>query len=389
MHKQSDTPTETNGSLSAEATWPQIERRRYPRNGDGITKPVALPSAAPPVPSLHFSTQGLPPAEQFKAWRAYMQPIIDVQLPDNVTLEDGFIVSHTVWHLGRMLLVLQQSDAYSYARTTAQLRYSPIDHWYLGLRRSGEAWTEVDGKVIKTGYGRVAFRTLGHPYRGRCTQSEIILLYMPYSLFSSEAGLFKSVNNCILSGTLAELLASYLGQVEAHLSSLTLNDLPGIVQTIRNMIANGLEPCLRSDPEHTEHSVFGTMERVHHYIHHNLHDPQLTADKICRSVGMSRTRLYQLFEGRGGVLNYIRKQRLQAAYEKLQDPANQGRVLDIAQTAGFEVAANFTRAFTNEFGISPSKVRKSLACFPSENTVATTSDNKQISFENWLRNLDL
>lgn len=389
MHKQSDTPIENTGTLPAEATWPQTERRRFLRHGEGVTEPVTLPSTAPPVPSLHFSTQDLPQTEQFQAWRAYMRTIIDVQLPENVRPEDGFFATHTVWHLGKMLLVRQKSDAYSYARTAAQLRYSPIDHWYLGLRRSGEAWTEVDGKVIKTGSGRVAFRTLGHPYRGRCTQSEITLLYMPYSLFSDKAGIFKSVNNSILSGALADLLANYLSQVETHLPSLTLNDLSGIVQTIRNMIANGLEPCLSSEHERTEQTSSGTMERIHHYIHHNLHDPQLTAEKICRSVGMSRTRLYQLFEGHGGVLNYIRRQRLQEAYEKLQNPHNQDRVLDIAQTAGFEVAANFTRAFTHEFGISPSKVRKNLVHPASDNTDKSISNNKQISFENWLRNLDL
>jgi AraC-like DNA-binding protein len=64
-------------------------------------------------------------------------------------------------------------------------------------------------------------------------------------------------------------------------------------------------------------------------------------------------------------------------------------VLDIAQTAGFEVAANFTRAFTNEFGISPSKVRKNLIHHSLESSTSAPSNTKQISFENWLRNLDL
>lgn len=390
MHKRSaDTPNENAGSLPSEVTWPQIERRRFPRTGDGIVKPDRHPSAAPPLPSLHFSTQDLPPAEQFKAWRAYMRPIIDVHLPENTTPEDGFFVTHSVWHFGKMLFVRQQSDAYCYARTAAQLRYSPIDHWYLGLRRTGQAWTEVDGKVIKTGSGSIAFRTLGHAYRGRCTRSEIVLLYMPYSLFSGEAGLFKSINNSVLSGTLTTLLANFLGQIETHLPSLTLDDLPGIVQTIRNMIVSGIEPCARSEQEQPGQISSGTMERIHHYIYHNLHDQQLTADKICRSVGISRTRLYQLFEAHGGVLNYIRKQRLHAAYETLQDPANQDRILDIAQSAGFDVAANFTRAFTHEFGISPSKVRKTFMRFPSESTDTIISNSKQISFENWLLNLDL
>ena len=389
MHDHSESSKENDPIPDTPATWPHVERRRYPRPDEGATDPVATPPAVPALSPLHFSTQNLPLAEQFEAWRAYMQPVIDVHLPDGISPQDGFFATHTVWHLGKMLFVQQKSDAYSYARTPAQLRYSPIDHWYLGLRRSGQAWTEVDGRVIKTNDGKVAFRTLGHAYRGRCTKSEIVLLYMPYSLFADEAGSFKTANNSILSGNLAALLASYLGQVEAHLPALTADDLPRIVQTIRNMIINGIEPYVKTEQNASVQVNSGTMERIHHYIHHNLYEPHLNPDRICRAVGISRTRLYQLFEPNGGVLNYIRKQRLQAAYETLQDPTNHDRILDIAQTAGFDVAANFTRAFTNEFGISPSEVRKSLIPFHPEITDAAPKNDTARSFESWLRNLDL
>lgn len=387
MHDQTKNNKAPFPAAQAGATWPQVERRRYPRTDDSLTSTLNEPQSPPALTPLCFSTQDLAPARQFEAWRNYMQPVIDVRLPENVRPQDGFRVTHTVWHLGKMLFVQQQSDAYSYARTAEQLRNSPIDHWYLGLRRSGEAWTEVNGHVIKTGSGRIAFRTLGHPYRGRCTQSEIILLYMPYNLFAEQAHLFKTVNNSILSGNLAKLLASYLAQLEQHLPTLTADDLPRIVQTIKNMIINGIEPRIKSENIPQGQLNAGVMERIHHYIHHNLYDQQLTPDKISRIAGISRTRLYQLFEPNGGVNNYIRRQRLQAAYDALTDPDNHKRILDIAQSVGFDVAANFTRAFINEFGISPSEVRKTGHITQTEKTDPPSASQTAASFEEWLKNL--
>lgn len=387
MHDQSDDEEKNVLPKVIAKQWSGVERRRWPRPPDLEQKQVKL--EPPALSPLSFSTRNLPPEDQFEAWRAYMEPVLDVLLTDDVSPQDGFDATHTVWHLGQMLLVQQSSDAYRYIRSSAQLRYSHIDHWYLGIRHAGNAWTEVDGNVIKTGPGNVVFRTLGYPYRGRCTRSKITLLYMPYSLFANEAGILKTANNSLLSGNLTALLFNYITQVEAHLPILTATELPRIVQTIRDMIVNGIAPLIKAEQNTSIQINLGTMERIHHYIHHHLYDPQLTPDKICHAVGISRTRLYQLLEKNGGVLSYIRKQRLLAAYESLRDPKNYQRILDIAQTAGFDVAANFTRAFISEFGLTPSEVRKKLTSTCSAPVHATLSPSSSESFESWVKNLDL
>lgn len=387
MHDQSKDAKENVTPAQTEKQWTGVERRRWPRQPEVEQHRVV--SDPPALSPLYFSTKNLAPKDQFEAWRAHMEPVIDVLLPDDVSSQAGFDATHAVWHLGKMLLVQQSSDAYRYIRTSAQLRYSPIDHWYLGIRHTGNAWTEVDGNVIKTGPGNVSFRTLGYPYRGRCTRSDITLLYMPYSLFADEAGIFKAANNSLLSGNLTDLLLNYITQVEAQLPILTANDLPSIVQTIRSMIVHGIAPLIKAEQNTSVQVNLGAMERVHHYIHHHLYDPHLTPDRICRAVGMSRTRLYHLFEQNGGVFNYIRKQRLQAAYETLRDPNNYQRILDIAQKAGFDVAANFTRSFISEFGLTPSEVRKQLAATCSAPALSKCNHCSADSLESWIKNLNL
>ena len=49
------------------------------------------------------------------------------------------------------------------------------------------------------------------------------------------------------------------------------------------------------------------------------------------------------------------------AYADLTNPTDNRPISEIAEAAGFDVAANFTRAFSHEFGLSPREVRKTLA----------------------------
>lgn len=381
MSDHSDRPDRPDTTPGAESV-PRVERRRWPR------EPVAQDAmtAAPALKPLRFSTGSLAAAEQFAAWRMHLDPIVEVLLPDEACPEDGFSAEHAAWNLGKMLLVQQRAQAYRYVRSAAKLKSSSIDHWYIGIPRRGHAWTEVDGHVVESTPGTVTFRSLGHPYRGRATDSEVMLLYMPYDLFAEQAGMLVAANNSILSGNFATLLIDYIASVEARLPTLVADDLPRIVHTIRDMLVTCIASLPSSGKTALAHSTLGVMERVHRHVHDNLHAPDLNPDSISRAIGISRTRLYQLFESSGGVLNYIRKRRLQDAYATLSDPNNSNRILDIAEDAGFDVAANFTRAFTHEFGLSPREVRK--AAVVSAPPVATRAiESPAPTFEKWLREL--
>lgn len=382
MSDRSDQPDRLNASPSS--VWaPGVERRRWPREPNQAND--TTPSGPPALTPLRFSTASFEPAQQFATWRSHLEPIIEVSLPDGVTPDDGFIAEHTAWNLEKMLLVRQRTDAFRFARSAEKLRSNSIDHWYIGIPHKGNAWTEVDGHVVESRSDTVTFRSLGHPYRGRATEGEVTLLYMPYGLFADHAGMLVAANNSILSGNYATLLIDYIGSVEAKLPVLVASDLAKIVYTIRDMLVTCLAEASANCRNGVNPSTLSAMERVHHYIHSNLSAPDLNPDSISRAMGISRTRLYELFEANGGVLNYIRRKRLQDAYAALSDPTNSQRVLDIAEEAGFDVAANFTRAFTHEFGLSPSEIRK--AATGQLPTTTHIDPSPTPTFEKWLREL--
>jgi AraC-like DNA-binding protein len=344
---------------AAGQAWPaHLERRRWPR--EPATEKELRADVAPALVPLRFSTKDLPAQDQFQAWRAHMAPLVDVRLPDGKSPEDGFLAEQTGWHLGSMLIVQQHTQAHGYSRDQSMLRSSPIDHWNVGLLRSGRIWTEVSRHVTETAAGEVFFRSLGYPYRGRMTDSVAVLVFLPYELLAVDASILQGANNTLLSGSLAELLVSYIAGLETKLSSLTTGEVPRIIQTIADMVVACAAASMRSDAGQMQTGM-GIMERAHRYIHLNLQSENLTPDAICRAVGISRTRLYQLFEASGGVLNYIRKRRLLQAYADLSNPADGRPISEIAEAAGFAVAANFTRAFSHEFGVSPREIRKTVA----------------------------
>ncbi|WP_349254264.1 helix-turn-helix domain-containing protein [Rhizobium sp. CB3090] len=364
----------------------QVERRRWPRSSDIVQE--ASPPLPPALTPLRFSTHDLPPGDQFAAWQAYLAPLIDIRLPDGVSEETGFPADHTAWNLGGMLVVQQSAPAHSYSRTAAKLRSNSIDHWHIVLLRNGGSWTEVDGNVSKGEPGRVELRSLGHPFRGRATDSRSLSVYLPRELFLDVPAFNEIKSNTIFSDTYAKLLIDYLDSVEAKLSSMTAADLPRVVQTTHDMLVT----CISSSAEHSgpekHQSNLALMERVRRFVQRNLSSQDLTPDTLCRELGISRTRLYQLFESSGGVLHYIQKRRLFSAHVALSNTVNRQQIVEIAAEAGFASAAHFSRAFSKEFGYTPREARN-IAAPPFLARPVSPMDAKDSAnpFGDWLNSL--
>ncbi|PBB22407.1 AraC family transcriptional regulator [Mesorhizobium sp. WSM4312] len=362
-----------------------LDRRRWPREGPPHNE--AAPPLGPALEPLSFSTLELAPEDQFAAWQAHMTPLVEVRLPDDKLPDDGFPADHTAWNLGGMLIVQQRAPAHSYMRSAAKLRSSSIDHWYIVLPRTGRSWTEVDRRVAENLSGKLEIRSLGYPFRGRVTDSESLFLYLPRDLFSDAASTLDAKNNSILSGNFADLLVDYVNSVEARLRSLTAEDLPRIVHAARSMIIACLAPPTEHAAAAEQLASVALMERARRYVQNNLDAAHLTPDSMCRALGVSRSRLYQLFEPSGGVLHYIQSRRLLAAHVALSDPADSRRIVDIAEAFGFSSAANFSRAFSKEFGYSPREGRSTVVLPRPAHSVSLAEHEKASSFEGWLKAL--
>ena len=94
-------------------------------------------------------------------------------------------------------------------------------------------------------------------------------------------------------------------------------------------------------------------------IEGNLSNPHFSVDNLCLELGMNRTKLYQFVKATTGLTlaNYIRKIRLDKAAEWLR--TTDMLISEVCYKVGIDSPSYFTRAFKEQFGVSPSEyIRK-------------------------------
>lgn len=108
-------------------------------------------------------------------------------------------------------------------------------------------------------------------------------------------------------------------------------------------------------PEQT--ARFDRIERVLDFIHSNLDQP-LSVSELAAHSCWSRWQLQRVFSEQTGVsvAHYVRELRLSYAAKQLLTRPD--RVIDIALSFGFTSEANFSRAFRQQFGVSPRTYRQ-------------------------------
>jgi AraC-like DNA-binding protein len=100
------------------------------------------------------------------------------------------------------------------------------------------------------------------------------------------------------------------------------------------------------------------VQRMQDYVETHLTEP-ITLSALAKAARYSPWHAARLFKEHTGKtpFEYIRLRRLSAAAERLSDPT--ARVLDVALDFLFDSHDGFTRAFTKQFGLLPSRLRGS------------------------------
>lgn len=98
-------------------------------------------------------------------------------------------------------------------------------------------------------------------------------------------------------------------------------------------------------------------------IETRLDDPRLTADSVARTLGCSRTRLYEVFAARGlSVATHVRDLRLSRSRALLRDAAL--GIGDVALYCGYSDLPAYSKAFKRRFGMTPSAWRNEVVAMP-------------------------
>lgn len=158
---------------------------------------------------------------------------------------------------------------------------------------------------------------------------------------------------------------SGFGRLATALLRTTLDELPhcnaaaldGVAQTICQLLVDAVRE--QAGARHAVSLKLVLRARVRDFIETNLADTDLGVELIAARLNCSKRYLHEVFDDTGSTLvRYIWKRRLERCKDELVNADRQPRSLtDLALSWGFSNLSHFSRAFKQEFGVSPRNFR--------------------------------
>ncbi|MEX2745399.1 helix-turn-helix domain-containing protein [Rhizobium mongolense] len=332
-----------------------ISGAKPPAPEQTLVEPEQGVSGPKHLPTYELATHDLPPGYQFEAWRNNFAPMLELDEPEDVTV--GFGGKQVTWDLGCLAFSRIETEALGFVSLPGHTRRDPLDHWTLTTLLYGSVNTIAPARTFEGSAGVVQVHTLGRPFEGNVTNSEMLMLFVPRDFCTEVTGALNTAEFSNLSTGMGRLFSDYMIGLAKRLSVIDEAELPALVAATRAMILACASPSADHIDEAREPIASVLIERARRIIQARLFDPKLATETLRRELGVSRSRLYRLFEPFGGVMHYIQHRRLLDAHSALTDPNDQRRIIEIAEQHCFNDGTEFSRAFRREFGCSPTDVR--------------------------------
>ena len=332
-----------------------------------------------------FSTYSLLASQQLEAWRHWYGAIFEATSAGSQG--EGFAAANSIWSLNGFTLSRVSSPPTGIARTRHLLRRNHVDHWAFTISKRTTSDIEVRDRALEVPAGVPFLLSLGEEMHiHRRQQDERIQLLLARDSFQAIAPLLDATRGTALDASRGRLLADYILLLERNLPDLTPEEASRLPAAIQAMISACLAPSADRLAAAGREIDLTLMERVRRTVRRHLRSPSLGPDKLCREAATSRSQLYRLLEGEGGVARYIQRRRLSESFAILCDTSSNFSIAAIAETLCFADASNFSRAFRREFGMSPREVRTaSLVGLAPAATSKISAGSETHSFADYLR----
>jgi AraC-like DNA-binding protein/acetamidase/formamidase len=118
------------------------------------------------------------------------------------------------------------------------------------------------------------------------------------------------------------------------------------------------------------------LNRIRRHMESRLSDPQLTPDAVATHVGVSIRSLQKLFESSADTFtHYLRRRRLARCRADLANPLMVHlSISNLCTRWGFSDAAHFSRAFREQYGLSPRGYRQQISAALSQRVWQRAAD---------------
>lgn len=298
-------------------------------------------------------------AREFDLLRDGLSPLYAMDAADRQA-RSSFGAAMTSYQFADVAISSGAASAARFERTTQTIARSGIDSICLHLYSHGGCDLDVEGRALELKPGDLCFLDMTRRSTVRAPDYGSLTIMLPRSLLAPFVADPDNLHGQVLptSAPLNALLTGHLRTVLAQAPVLDVPDVLAASRALAAMVAAFAGASAEGSEAIVRTAAVVSLQSARRIVEANLHDPELGPDFLCRRLGVSRARLYRLFEPTGGVSYYIQQRRMRRAYQDIVDPAfAHERVGEIAARYGFSSISVFSRAFRYAHGASPSELR--------------------------------
>ena len=252
--------------------------------------------------------------------------------------------------------------AQTFDRSARRISRDGLDHLLLQFYTEGSCGRRDGGAGERTRPGDLWISDLAQPQAAAATDFRNLNLVVPRRLLTPLLATADNHNMRVVSGSdpLVRLLHGHLEALFQSAPQLQPQDAEALVAPTLQLAAAAINGSVREEGRQgVVSSLLGANSR---HIELHLGAPGLSADSVAAMFGISRRKLYYMFEPVDGFASYVLQQRLQACRNALADPAQRHRnVAQIAEAYGFTNSKSFSRAFRRHIGMTAREVRSLAA----------------------------
>lgn len=315
----------------------------------------------------HFTTQQLPAEQRFAAWQESFASLFDVSLTGCQPLERFHVNLESYLINEQIILGCCQSSAQRFQRGSLRTARDGLDYYMLQTHSKGKQEILRAGKTRMVAAGDLMVIDLADKHAAESSDFANLTLVIPRPLLAPLLEAPDSQEGRILNAdnALTRLAVSHIEMLCKVISTLSAAEAESIIKPTTQLMASVLNGSLETVEDGDTSLAQSLLAQTKVNIERNLGN-KMQVDDICRITGISRSRLYSLFEPLGGIRNYIQERRLRHCAKDLMSPhLQQQRIYEIAYRWGFSSEAHFSRAFRKRFGMTPTEARQEVF-FPSE-----------------------
>jgi AraC-like DNA-binding protein len=298
-------------------------------------------------------------AGEFELWRSGYAPLFEMDA-ESTAARASFRAGLTSYNLANVLIIDGYSSAETLDRSARTIARSNIDHISLTVHTQGGFGLEAEGRASEVRTGDICVLDMTRRSRLRAPDYKSLTLVLPRTLLEPYVADLDALHGKVLpkGSALNTMLAAHMRLLYAQAPSLDLSESHAAARGTATLVAAFAGASSSGRDMIAQAAAGASLEACRQVIEAHLHEQQLGPEYLCERLGVSRAKLYRMFEQLGGVTWYIQRRRLVRAYRIIVDPLHsRERISAIAARCGFSNTSAFNRAFRQLHGMSPTELR--------------------------------